>query len=510
MGAGAHGECAARRAARLQFVAGGFLSRCRTYLPDSGLGAELNAPIQQAPHDLGIEQALLGAILLNADTLSAIDGRVEAEDFFEPVHRELFDRFREARDSGSTITPALAIAALGDVASETVIADLTVGKYVARLATEGVPPNIAKDYANTVRRFAQRRKLLELTELISTSVAANVPPNEAAAQIIDAVDAIAAEGKPEHQQAVSIGRAADFSIDRMTHAMQHPGRLRGVSTGLADVDRRLSGLQPGDFIILAGRPGMGKTALACGLIRSAAATDPSMLFSLEMGAAQIADRMLADVTFSHSEPISYFDISNGTLSDKQAERIIEAREKLSALPIIVDPQSGLSVSQIAARARKEASRLERMGRRLGLIAVDHIGLVRPSDRYRGNRVHEVTETSGALKSLAKELDVPVVGLCQLSRRVEERDNKRPQLSDLRDSGSLEQDADVVLFVYREAYYLSTPCAEANDDEKRIARLMEVRHDLELNVAKQRNGPVGTIKLFCNVECNAIRNLARAA
>jgi replicative DNA helicase len=232
-----------------------------------------------------------------------------------------------------------------------------------------------------------------------------------------------------------------------------------------------------------------------------------LFFSLEMGSVSIADRALADMTFDDREPIEYERIGRGLISDREAERLIDARRAFKDLPLKIDEQPNLSFAQIASRARKWAQRLERKGKRLGIVWVDHMHIVRPSDRYRGNRTAEVSETSAALKALAKELDIPVVALAQLSREVERSDDKRPQLFHLRDSGSIEQDADLICFVFREAYYVKDALTEAADDYTHIAHLEEVRNLLEVIVAKHRNGPTGIVRLFCNIECNAIRNAA---
>jgi len=256
---------------------------------------------------------------------------------------------------------------------------------------------------------------------------------------------------------------------------------------------------------------MGKTAVGVSIAKAVAqAGIPSLFFSLEMGAPSLAFRVLADLCFEHHNPLEYFKIAKGELSTEQAQRVVDAQRQLRSLPLDIDQQDGLTISQIAARARKRNLQLARKGQRLGAIFVDHLHLVRPSSRYSGNRVGEITEISGSLKSLAKELDVAVIALAQLNRTVETRDVKRPTLADLRDSGSIEQDADTIVFLFRESYYLRDPISNNQaEEDKRIGRLMQVEHDLEANIAKQRSGPVGTVRLFCNIGANAIRNAARA-
>jgi replicative DNA helicase len=261
------------------------------------------------------------------------------------------------------------------------------------------------------------------------------------------------------------------------------------------------------MFVMAGRPGMGKTALALCVARAtASAGEPTFFASLEMGDVSLSDRNLADVAFERHRPIPYYDIANGTLNEAQARRVIEAARLQRELPLTIDPAPGLTISQIAARARRHKQILERQGLRLGPVIVDHMHIVRPSKRYSGNRVNEVGEISAALKALAKELDVPVIALAQLSRALESRDDKRPTMADLRDSGTIEQDADAIIFVYREAYYLERSTgANAEQEAVRVDRLIDAKDQLEAIVAKQRNGPTGTVKLFCDIACNAVRD-----
>jgi replicative DNA helicase len=229
-----------------------------------------------------------------------------------------------------------------------------------------------------------------------------------------------------------------------------------------------------------------------------------------MGAPSLASRIISDICFDARDPIEYFKIQKGELTLEQAEAVVVASRQLRELPLRIDQQDGLTVSQITSRARKHNHFLERRGKRLGAIFIDHLHLIRPTSRYAGNRVGEVTEISGALKSLAKELDVAVVALAQLNRAVEARAIQRPTLADLRDSGSIEQDADTIIFLFREAYYLQHPISnDQAEDDKRIGRLMQVRNDMEANIAKQRSGPVGAIRLFCNIGANAIRDAGRS-
>jgi replicative DNA helicase len=378
------------------------------------------------------------------------------------------------------------------------------------LAAEATGTLHAKDYASTIREFADKRRLIEIADWIKAVAAGARQVTDIAGEAIEDLDAISALRSAPHLTRVSIADAAEQFVEDMATRMQNPGSLAGVTTGFRDLDARTGGFQRGELVILASRPGMGKSALAVSSARqSAEAGHTAIYFSLEMTAAALSGRALTDVIFDPRDPIAYSDAAAGRLSKPQAQRIIDAQREFRPL-FEIEPQGGLSVSQIAARSRKYQQALARKGKTLDLVIVDHLHLVRASDRYRGNATAELTEISGALKALAKDMNVPVVALAQLNRAVEGRDTKRPTLADLRQSGSIEQDADLVLMLYREAYYLTAPCADPRHDGDRIARLMEVQNRIEVIIAKNRNGPTCTVPLFCNIAANAFRNWSRAA
>jgi replicative DNA helicase len=232
-----------------------------------------------------------------------------------------------------------------------------------------------------------------------------------------------------------------------------------------------------------------------------------LFFSLEMTAAELTIRAIADLCYDPRQPISYSELQRGNITDADWDRIEDARRLLHTIPFVIEEQPALTVSQIAARTRKEQQRAERQGAALDIVVVDHVHRMAATNRYAGNRVHEVSEISAGLKDLAKELRIPVLALAQLNRAVEGRDNKRPQLSDLRDSGSIEQDADAVIFAYRAEYYLGKPEDDPEEEAKRIKDLESARHLLELNVAKQRSGPTETVIVRFDAACNHIDDLA---
>jgi replicative DNA helicase len=469
----------------------------------------MNAPAnidQAAVSSVELEQEILGAVFHQNSALDAIEREISAGDFSEPLHSQIFETLAEVRNAHGIITPALVIAAMGGDASAIVQDGVTLGQYVARLAANSCIPGHVKAYAKQIREFADRRKILATAETLSIGIEANRPSAEIAGAGLELLDEIATRAVGGSTQ-VWLREANDKSLAQMQHGMQNPGKLAGMSWGLRGLDSKTGGLKRGELFILAGRPGMGKTALAICIARStAAAGEPTFLASLEMGDVSVSDRSLADAAFERNRPIPYYDIANGTLNSAQAERVIEAARQQRDWPLKIDPAPGLTVSQIAARARRHKQTLERQGLRLGPVIVDHMHIVKPSNRYSGARVNEVGEISAALKALAKELDVPVLALAQLSRALESRDDKRPTMADLRDSGTIEQDADAIIFVYREAYYLERSTgANAEQEAARVDRLIDVKDRLEAIVAKQRNGPTGTVHLFCNIACNAVRD-----
>lgn len=471
----------------------------------------MNAPLTNISpfHNVEIEQELLGAILVKGGhVIDQIDRIVTADDFHEPVHQALFRAFQEAHENGRPINPTLASAALGTASGTELAPGVSLGQYVARVASAACLPHLAPEYARQVSECSQRRKVSAVLDHMQVGLAAHQSPAEIAGAGIEMLDEVVGATSTSSCAPIDIGEAAYQAGEELTIAMQNPSRLRGVSTGLHDLDAKTGGLQNGSLVILAGRPGMGKSAVAASMVRAAAFGGfPALLFSLEMSSSEIANRITADLCFDDGgDPITYSDIARGNLSSSDHERVVQAERALHDVPLRIDPTGGLTVAQIAARARKYKVHLERKGKRLGVVFIDHLQLIRPSARYSGQRVNEIAEITGSLKSLAKELDLPVVALAQLNRAVEQRGNKRPSLADLRDSGSIEQDADVVMLVFREAYYLAKDSnLTATEDDARIGKLIEVSNLLEIDVAKQRGGPTGVVKLSCNIGANAIRD-----
>jgi replicative DNA helicase len=471
----------------------------------------MNAPAnidRAALCDTSLEEEILGAMLVNSFALEHIEREVSPEEFSELLLSQIFEAIVNVHRERGIVTAALVIASMGGDRNAIIADGVTLGQYVARLAAAACIPGNAKAYAKQIREFSNRRKILAMAETMSIGIQGNQPAADIAGCGIELLDEIAMRASAGSTPQVSIRDADDQALAAMQFGMQNGGKLPGLSCGLTGLDQMTGGLKRGEMIVVAGRPGMGKSALAVCISNATAAVNaPTMFFSLEMSAASLSSRGLTDLAYSRRAPIKYQDVMRGTVSDADGQRIIEAGRQRREWPLKIDPTAGLTVSQIASRARRHNQNLERQGRRLSLIIVDHLHMVHASKRYSGNRVNEVTEISGGLKSLAKDLDVPVIVLAQLNRALENREDKRPTMADLRDSGSIEQDADAIIFVYREAYHLERSTgANAEQEALRVDRLIDAKDQLEAIVAKQRNGPTGTVKLFCDIACNAVRDL----
>jgi replicative DNA helicase len=322
---------------------------------------------------------------------------------------------------------------------------------------------------------------------------------------LSGLDDVLAAARPSRLHAATLGEDLNQFLDDLENDTAPPP----VKSGLADFDRMTSGFRRGEFTILAGRPSMGKSAVLIEIMLNAVrAGHGTFMASLEMVREEVSARCLSSATWNSKTPLPYQDIRAKRVEEWW--RLREAAACLSALPLKTDYQPGLTVSEIGVRARRYAADLERAGKRLDLVLVDHLGKVKASKRYAGDKTNETGEVSGALAELAKQLDCAVVAASQLSREVEKRADKHPELADLRNSGDLDQDAHCVVFVYRPAYYLErSKCDDINKEEARREALERVKNDLELIVAKNRNGPIGTVECYVDIASNAVRNLARA-
>lgn len=477
--------------------------------PDAGTPA-----YRSAPHNIEAEQSLLGAILVNNDAFYRVSDFLEAKHFFEPLHQTIFETAGSLIRMGKIATPVTLKTFLP---ADTDVGGMTIGQYLARLAAEATTIINAQDYGRTVYDLSLRRDLIGIGEDM-VNVAYDAPVDfQPRAQIEDAERKLyeLAESGRYDGGFQKFSQALAVAVDLAAKAFQRDGKLSGISTGMRDLDTKMGGLQHSDLIIVAGRPGMGKTSLATNIAYNVAqAYVPELqadgttkaanggvigFFSCEMSADQLATRIVAERT---GVPSSH--IRRGGISEADFEKIREVSIELQSLPFYVDATGGLSIAQLMARAR----RLKRQ-KGLDLLVIDYIQLLSGSGKRSDNRVQEITEITTSLKALAKELNVPVIALSQLSRQVESRDDKRPQLSDLRESGSIEQDADVVLFVYREEYYLAMkePRPGTPEHEKWQLDMSLAHGKAEVIIGKQRHGPTGTVDLAFEASVTRFGDLA---
>ena len=470
---------------------------------------------REAPNNIEAEQALLGAILVNNDAFYRVSDFLKAEHFHEPLHRRIFAVAQDFIRMGKIASPVTIKTFLP---ADEKVGDITVAHYLARLAAEAVTVINAADYGRAIYDLATRRALITVGEdmvNIAYDAPVDMSPQD---QIEDAERRLfeLAETGRYDGGFESFTDAVKTAVDMANAAYMRDGGLSGIATGFRDLDRRMGGLQPSDLVIVAGRPGMGKSSLATNIaFHIANAYEPAPqsdgtfkaasggvvgLFSLEMSSEQLATRIISEQT-----EIPSSKIRRGEISEADFDKLVACAQMMQKLPLFIDQTGGISIAQLAARAR----RLKRQ-RGLDVIVIDYVQLMQGSSaRASQNRVQEITEITTGLKALAKELEVPIIALSQLSRQVESRDDKRPQLSDLRESGSIEQDADVVLFVYREEYYLKNREPKFGSDEylKWENEMNEARGKAEIIIAKQRHGPTGTVQMGFQGEFTRFFDLA---
>jgi replicative DNA helicase len=478
--------------------------------PETGLETSIGLP-----HSIEAEQQLLGAILTNNDLFERVAPIVGAEHFYDPVHARIFETASARIAKNNLASPVTLKAFLEDDAG---LAELGGPAYLVRLAGAAISSFAVRDYAEMIYDMAIRRELIMVGNEIAAKAARVDVDSEPKEQIIEAEQklyALAEQGQTE-QGFQSFLTAVTDAVKVANAAYQREGGLAGVSTGLVDMDKKLGGLHRSDLLILAGRPSMGKTSLATNVAFNIAraykkgltssgeegAVDGGVVgfFSLEMSAEQLATRILSEVAEIPSN-----QIRRGDFTENEFRRIVDAAKELEAAPLFIDDTPALPISQLAARAR----RLKRT-HGLDVLFIDYLQLVRGTGRSE-NRVNEISEITMGLKAIAKELDIPVIALSQLSRQVENREDKRPQLSDLRESGSIEQDADVVMFVFREEYYKEREKPGDHELDKMgiWQEEMERLHGkAEVVIGKQRHGPIGTVELSFEGQFTRFGNLIK--
>ena len=465
------------------------------------------------PHSIEAEQQLLGAILTNNDVYDRVASIIGPQHFYDPVHARIYET-ASARIAKNNLASPVTLKAFFE--DDEGLKELGGPAYLARLAGAAISAFAVRDYASMIYDLAIRRDLIQLGQDISAKAAKVDVASEPKEQIVEAEQALyqlAEQGQTE-SGFQSFLKAVTDAVNVANAAYQRDGGLAGLATELIDLDGKLGGLHKSDLLILAGRPSMGKTSLATNIAFNIAkaykrgkrpdgsegAVDGGVVgfFSLEMSAEQLAGRILAEAS-----EISSHKIRQGDMDEAEFRRFVDAAKQLESCPLYIDDTAAIPIAQLAARAR----RLKRT-HGLDLLIVDYLQLVRGTS---DNRVQEIGEISMGLKAIAKELDIPVLALSQLSRQVENRDDKRPQLSDLRESGSIEQDADVVMFVFREEYYVEREkpseekLEEMADWQDRMSRL---HGKAEVIIGKQRHGPIGTVELSFEPEFTRFGNLVK--
>ncbi|MEH6697218.1 MAG: replicative DNA helicase [Brevundimonas sp.] len=468
---------------------------------------------QALPSNIEAEQALLGCLLYDNAAFERIPERLKAEHFFEPFHQRLFQEIVDHIAAGTLAEPELLKARFEKDPAFEPFGGLG---YLLDLVDRAPPAMKAKDYAASIYDLAVRRELIRIAGDMAVSAADLAVP--AAEHLSNAEGSLfgLAESGEQAKAVATFGQALDEAVAQAEAAFKRDGKLTGLATDLIDLDQKLGGLHPSDLLILAGRPSMGKTSLATNIAYNVARSfkegvtedgEPVTLAggrvffaSLEMSKSQLAQRIISDRT-----DISSDKIRKGQIDAADFRKIMDARDELRSIPLYIDETGGISISRLAARARRQHRRTG-----LDLIVVDYLQLLTTGDGKGRNRVQEITEITGGLKALAKELNVPILALSQLSRQVESRDDKRPMLSDLRESGSIEQDADVVMFVFRESYYLgrSEPKPGSSQHLEWTEQMQAAQGLAECIIGKQRHGPIGTVRLSFNEDTTRFGNLAR--
>ena len=476
--------------------------------PNTSLIHEINLnsseqEYREVPSNIEAEQGLLGAILINNESYDKVSGFLKEEHFYEGLHGRIFDAAAQMIQMGQLATP---VTMKDFFIDDPVMQEIGGVKYLARLAVDATSVFNIRDFGRTILDLAIRRGLINVgAEIVELALDADIN-SEPAKQIEQAEQSLYNLSSSEKYGGgfKNFASAGEEVVSMTVAAHKNEGGLAGISTGINDLDQIMGGLQKSDLIVLAGRPSMGKTALATNIaFRVANAHETELradgeekttkggsvaFFSLEMSSEQLGTRII-----SEQAEVSSSDMRRGKTTEEEVEKVIKVTESLSQIPLYIDDTGGLTIGQISARAR----RLKRQ-KGLDLIILDYIQLLLGSGKSNSNtnRVQEITAITMGLKSLAKELDVPVIALSQLNRNIEQREDKRPMLSDLRESGSIEQDADVVCFVYREEYYVerSQPHEDSVEHSEWQVKMDEVMGKAEVIVAKQRHGPVGTVPL----------------
>ena len=445
------------------------------------------------PSNLEAEQALLGSILVNNDIIDEVSSLVSSNIFYDPAHVKIYEVIESLNNKGMIANP---ITLKNFFEKDNMLNEVGGTEYLVKLTRFSGSTKQAIDYAKIIHEMYLRRELVQISDKLSSDTLNANSQEQNAENIIEDTEKSLfdlAERGSFTQTFLKFNQALDQTIEMATLAMKNDQGIVGVPTGLSDLDEKLGGLHKSDLVILAGRPSMGKTALATNIAYNAAQNilkrqekSSVAFFSLEMSSEQLSTRILSEQARIRSD-----DIRRGKVTEEEINRYIETSRNIYNLPLYIDETPAITIATLSNRAR----RIKRLFG-LNLIVVDYIQLMRASSIRNDGRVQEISEITQGLKALAKELAVPVLALSQLSRAVEQRDDKQPQLADLRESGSIEQDADVVMFVYREAYYLERkqPKLGSIEHAEWQSKMNDVNGLADIILGKQRHGPTGTVKV----------------
>ena len=443
----------------------------------------------QLPNNIEAEQSLIGSILLNNEMFDEISLIVSNKNFYDPMHQKIFSAIEKLIYGGMLANP-ITLKNYFENQKD----DLNIPEYLVKITKFSASSRQAYEYARLIYDLFVKRELIKISENIIDTAKLNELDNDGQSIIEDFEKSLfdLAEKGSFSSSLVKFDEAMKLTIEMASNAYKNDEGIVGVPTGLTDLDERLGGLHKSDLVIIAGRPSMGKTALATNIAFNAAKKiqedgkkSTIAFFSLEMSSEQLSTRILAEQARIKSN-----DIRRGKISEEQFDKFIETSKNISELPLYIDETPAISIAALSNRAR----RIKRLFG-LDMVVIDYIQLMRATN-IKDGRVQEISEITQGLKALAKELSVPVLALSQLSRAVEQRDDKKPQLADLRESGSIEQDADVVMFVFREAYYLQRkePTPATVEHAEWQAKMGDIANRAELIIGKQRHGPTGNVFL----------------
>ena len=460
---------------------------------------------KQLPNNIEAEQAVIASILVSNDIYDEISPILNPQKFFDPIHVKLYETIEKLISKGLLANP---ITLKNHFENNEGLKELGGQEYLIKITKFSTSVKQAIDYANIVQEMHVRRELIKISQSVLDEASTNADVSTSGVEIIQNAEKSLfdlAERGHFNQSFIKFESALKQTIEMAKSAYQNDEGIVGVPTGLTDLDARLGGMHKQDLIIIAGRPSMGKTALATNIAFHAAKNiekketkSTVAFFSLEMSSEQLSTRILSEQSKIRSN-----DIRRGKVSEKEFEQFIETSKNIFELPLYIDETPAVTIATISNRSR----RIKRLFG-LELIVIDYIQLMKSSRKMEFNRVQEISEITQGLKALAKELNVPVLALSQLSRQVEHRDDKKPQLADLRESGSIEQDADVVMFIFREAYYLERkePTLGSIEHAEWQQKMNEISSLADIMISKQRHGPTGNVKVEFEAMYTKFKNL----